>query len=128
MTKENVIANVQASLGSLFTKDDVIACINMIQQEQPAPASAVATDYEFMFRHLKERVSDMAFEFDWEDKTAIAFDDLDFSINRNNVVELDDYTINATELKDNFLYDLKTLFDDIEQEHKTRMEIINENK
>jgi len=24
MTKENVIANVQASLGSLFTKDDVI--------------------------------------------------------------------------------------------------------
>ena len=126
MTKENVIANVQASLGSLFTKDDVIACINMIQQEQPSPA--VATDYEFMFRHLKERVSDMAFGFDWEDKTAIAFDDLDFSINRNNVVELDDYTINATELKDNFLYDLKTLFNDIEEEHKTRMEIINENK
>jgi hypothetical protein len=125
MTKENVIANVQASLGSLFTKDDVIACINMIQ-EQPAPA--VATDYEFMFRHLKERVADMAFEFDWEDKTAIAFDDLDFSINLNNVVELDDYTINATELKDNFLYDLKTLFNDIEEEHKTRMEIINENK
>ena len=123
MTKENVIANVQASLGSLFTKDDVIACINSIEQPAPAPA----TDYIEMLRLTMERVHDMARQFDWDDKSAIGFYDLEFSIGSGNTIELDEYTIDNVNLKDNFLYELGVLYNDLKIEHEQRVEIVNEN-
>ena len=119
MTKENVIANVQASMSSLFTKDDVIACINSIGQPAPAPA----TDYLTLLRVVIDRVSDMALQFEWDDKSSIGFHDLEFSIGRGNTIELDDYTIDAVNLKDNFLYELGILYNDLKVEHEQRVEI-----
>ena len=123
MTKQNVIDNVQASLGSLFTKDDVIACINSIEQPAPAPA----TDYIEMLRLTIERVHDMAIQFDWDDKSAISVEDVEFSITSGNRIELDEYTIDAVNLKDNFLYELGVLYNDLKVEHEQRVEIVNEN-
>jgi hypothetical protein len=119
MTKQNAIDNVQASLGSLFTKDDVIACINSIEQPAPAPA----TDYITLLRIVHDRVHDMALQFEWEDKSAINVDDVEFSITSGNRIELDDYTIDAVNLKDNFLYELGILYNDLKVEHEQRVEI-----
>ena len=33
MTKQEVISQVQSSLGSLFTREDVIKCLNMVVEE-----------------------------------------------------------------------------------------------
>ena len=123
MTKQNVIDNVQASLGSLFTKDDVINILNMVQQPAPAPA----TDYIEMLRLTIDRVHDMAIQFDWDDKSAISVEDVEFSITSGNRIELDEYTIDAVNLKDNFLYELGVLYNDLKVEHEQRVEIVNEN-
>lgn len=119
MTKQNVIDNVQASMASLFTKEDVIACINSIEQPAPPPA----TDYITLLRIVHDRVHDMALQFDWDDKSAINVDDVEFSITSGNRIELDDYTIDAVNLKDNFLYELGILYNDLKVEHEQRVEI-----
>lgn len=119
MTKQNVIDNVQASMGSLFTKEDVINIINSIEQPAPPPA----TDYLTLLRLTIERVHDMALQFEWDDKSSIGFHDLEFSIGSGNTIELDDYTIDATNLKDNFLYELGSLYKELAEEHRQRVEI-----
>lgn len=119
MTKQNVIDNVQASMASLFTKEDVIACINSIEQPAPAPA----TDYLTLLRVVIDRVNEMIYQFDWDDKSSIGFHDLEFSIGSGNTIELDEYTIDGTNLKDNFLYELGILYNDLAEEHRQRTEI-----
>lgn len=119
MTKQNVIDNVQASLGSLFTKEDVINILSSIEQPAPAPA----TDYITLLRIVHDRVHNMALLFDWDDKSCIGLHDLEFSIGSGNRIELDDYTIDAVNLKDNFLYELGVLYNDLKVEHEQRVEI-----
>lgn len=119
MTKENVIANVQASLGSLFTKEDVIACINSIEQPAPAPA----TDYLTLLRVVHDRVHDMALQFNWDDGDSVSIVDPEFNILYSNQIEIGHYGIDATNLKDNFLYELGILYNDLKVEHEQRVEI-----
>lgn len=119
MTKQNVIDNVQASMASLFTKEDVINILTSIEQPAPPPA----TDYLTLLRIVHDRVHDMALQFEWDDKSSIGFHDLEFSIESGNRIELDDYTIDATNLKDNFLYELGILYNDLKVEHEQRVEI-----
>lgn len=121
MTKENVIANVQASMASLFTKEDVINILSSIKQPAPPPA----TDYITLLRIVHDRVHDMALQFDWDDKSNIGFHDLEFSIGSGNRIELDDYIIDAVNLKDNFLYELGILYNDLKVEHEQRVEIFS---
>ena len=119
MTKQNVIDNVQASLGSLFTKEDVIACINSIEQPAPPPA----TDYITLLRIVHDRVHDMALQFEWDDKSGVDLHDLEFSVFNGNRIQLEEYGIDATTLKDNFLYELGILYNDLKVEHEQRVEI-----
>lgn len=123
MTKQNVIDNVQASMASLFTKEDVIACINSIEQPAPAPA----TDYLTLLRLTIERVHDMALQFNWDDGDSVSIVDPEFNILYSNQIEIGHYGIDATDLKDNFLYQLGTLYDDLKDEHEQRTEIVNNN-
>lgn len=125
MTKENVIANVQASMASLFTKEDVINIINSI--EQPAPAPAPATDYLEMLRAVINRVSDMALQFNWDDGDSVDIVDPEFNILYSNQIEIGHYGIDATNLKDNFLYELGSLYKELAEEHRQRTEIVNNN-
>ena len=123
MTKQNVIDNVQASMASLFTKEDVIACINSIEQPAPAPA----TDYLEMLRLTIERVSDMALQFNWDDGDSVDIVDPEFNILYSNQIEIGHYSIDATNLKDNFLYELGNLYKELAEEHRQRTEIVNNN-
>ena len=123
MTKQNVIDNVQASMGSLFTKEDVINIINSIEQPAPAPA----TDYLTLLRLVQDRVAEMATNFEWHDKSGINIHDLEFSIFNGDRIELDEYTIDASAMQDSFMYELSDLFDTLKDEHEQRTEIVNNN-
>lgn len=119
MTKQNVIDNVQASMGSLFTKEDVINILTSIEQPAPPPA----TDYLTLLRLVQDRVAEMATNFEWHDKSSVNIHDLEFSIFNGNRIELDEYTIDASRMQDNFMYELSALFDSLEEEHEQRVEI-----
>jgi len=122
MTKENVIANVQASLGSLFTKDDVINCINMVQQPQQHKE-----DYRAFVRMVKDRVLEMIDTIDWSDSNLVDFDNIEYTIRDNNRIEIDTFDIDAGAYRREIEDGIDTLFNDLWAEHEMRVEIVNEN-
>jgi len=122
MTKENVIANVQASLGSLFTKDDVINCINTIQQPQQHKE-----DYRAFVRMVKDRVLEMIDEIDWHDGYKVEVDDIEYSIRNGNQIEVDCMKVDASAFHREVQDGIDTLFNDLWAEHEMRVEIVNEN-
>jgi hypothetical protein len=125
MTKENVIANVQASLGSLFTKDDVINCINMVQEQpQPQPQQ----DFQAFIRDVKDRVLEMIDNIDWRDSNNIEVDGIEYTIRNGNEIEIDCMNVDAGALHREVQDGIEDLFNDLWAEHQMRIEIVNENK
>jgi hypothetical protein len=126
MTKENVIANVQASLGSLFTKDDVINCINMVEETpQPKPQQ----DFQAFIRDVKDRVLEMIDTIDWRDSSNIEVDDIEYTIRNSNEIEIDHIGIvDASALQSEVQDGIEEIFNDLWAEHQMRIEIVNENK
>jgi hypothetical protein len=125
MTKENVIANVQASLGSLFTKDDVINCINMVEETQPQPQPQ--QDFQAFIRDVKDRVLEMIDEIDWSDSNNIDVDDIEYTIRNGNQIEVDCMRVNASEYQREVQNGIEEIFNDLWAEHQMRTEIVNEN-
>jgi hypothetical protein len=125
MTKENVIANVQASLGSLFTKDDVINCINMVQEQpQPQPQQ----DFQAFIRDVKDRVLEMIDNIDWRDSNNIEVDGIEYTIRNGNEIEIDHRGIvDASALQREVQDGIEEIFNDLWAEHQMRIEIVNEN-
>jgi hypothetical protein len=123
MTKENVIANVQASLGSLFTKDDVINCINMVEEAQPQPQQ----DFQAFIRDVKDRVLEMIDEIDWSDSNNIDVEDIEYTIRNGNEIEIDCMNVDAGALHREVQNGIEEIFNDLWVEHQMRIEIVNEN-
>lgn len=123
MTKENVIANVQASLGSLFTKDDVINCINMVETPQPQPQQ----DFQAFVRDVKDRVLEMIDNIDWSDSSNIDVEDIEYTIRNGNEIEIDCMNVDAGALHREVQNGIEEIFNDLWAEHQMRIEIVNEN-
>jgi hypothetical protein len=123
MTKENVIANVQASLGSLFTKDDVIHCINLVETPQPQPQQ----DFQAFIRDVKDRVLEMIDTIDWRDSNSIEVSDIEYEIRHGNCIEVDTFDVDASALHREVQDGIEEIFNDLWAEHQMRMEIVNEN-
>lgn len=123
MTKENVIANVQASLGSLFTKDDVIHCINMVETPQPQPQQ----DFQAFVRDVKDRVLEMIDNIDWSDSSNIDVEDIEYTIRNGNEIEIDCMNVDAGALHREVQNGIEEIFNDLWAEHQMRIEIVNEN-
>jgi hypothetical protein len=126
MTKENVIANVQASLGSLFTKDDVINCINMVEE---APQPQPQQDFQAFVRDVKDRVLEMIDTIDWRDSSNIEVEDIEYTIRNGNEIEIDHIgMVDASALQREVQDGIEEIFNDLWAEHQMRIEIVNENK
>ena len=123
MTKENVIQKVQDSLGSLFTKDDVINCINMVEEPK---VENQPTDFQAVLNLIKERVMNIVEEFSWDDSSYIEITDTSFRIDYDNRVALDSFDVDASAQRREMKDQLRELFNELEEEHETRMEIIAE--
>jgi len=126
MTKENVIAAVQSSLGSLFTKDDVITCINMVE-ETPQPQPQPQQDFQAFIRDVKDRVLEMLDNIDWSDSSNIDVDDIEYTIRNGNEIEIDCMNVDAGALHREAQDGIEEIFNDLWAEHQMRIEIVNEN-
>jgi hypothetical protein len=127
MKKEEVISQVKNSLGSLFTKDDVINCLNMVVEEQPKVEES-KQDFIAILNLIKDKVRETINDFDFDDSSSIAIDNVEFEIRYGNQIEIDSFSVDARELKTGLLYNIQSAFEDLQEEHETRMEIIAEQK
>ena len=123
MTKENVIQKVQDSLGSLFTKDDVINCINMVEAPK---VETQPTDFQAVLNLIKDRIIDAIDGYDFDDASNIEISNESFEISYGNTIRLDDFEVNGFEQKRNILDLIRDAFSELEEEHETRLEIIAE--
>ena len=127
MKKEEVIAKVQDSLGSLFTKDDVVNCLNMVVEEKPKVEETKA-DFEAILNLIKNRIEETIDNFDFNDSDNFDITEFEFDIQYGNQIEVDSYEVDAHQQKRNLLDTILEAFNELEEEHETRMEIIAEQK
>jgi hypothetical protein len=125
MTKQDVIVKVQESLGSLFTKDDVINCLNLVS-EQPKVAEEPKQDFIAILNLVRDKIIDILDCYDFDDANNFEISNESFTIRYDNQVELDSFDISADEQKRNVLALIKDAITDLKEEHETRMEIIKE--
>ena len=127
MKKEELIAKVQDSLGSLFTKDDVVNCLNMVVEEKPKVEETKA-DFEAILNLIKNRIEETIDNFDFNDSDNFDITEFEFDIRYGNQIEVDSYEVDAHQQKRNLLDTILEAFNELEEEHETRMEIIAEQK
>ena len=131
MTKQEVISQVQSSLGSLFTKDDVVNCLNMVEAPKVEETKNYAIDGDELIQRIKDGLTKVMDEIDFNDSDNFEITDCEFSINRGNEVELESFEVYGYQLKDlvrseiqDFLSNLR---DEIEQEREAKEEAVEEN-
>ena len=125
MKKQEVIAKVQDSLGSLFTKDDVVNCLNLVSEE-PKVAEEPKQDFIAILNLVRDKIIDIIDCYDFDDTSNFEITDCEFSINRGNEVELDSFEISAYEQKRNVLDLIRDAITDLKEEHETRVQIVEE--
>jgi hypothetical protein len=131
MKKQEVIARVQDSLGSLFTKDDVVNCLNMVVEEpkvEQPKVEEVKADFKAILNLIKNRIEETIDNFDFNDSDNFDITEFEFDIRYGNQIEVDSYEVDAHQQKRNLLDAILEAFDGLEEEHETRMEIIAEQK
>jgi hypothetical protein len=124
MKKQEVISQVQNSLGSLFTKDDVVNCLNMVVEESKVETQP--TDFQAVLNLIKDRVVNVVNEFSWDDSDNIDITDTSFRIDYDNRVELDSFDVDASAQRREMIDQLRDLFNELEEDHQTRLEIVAE--
>jgi hypothetical protein len=126
MKKEEVIVKVQESLGSLFTKDDVVNAINMV--EEPKVVEESKQDFIAILNLVRDRIIDALDCYDFDDASNFEISNESFEIDYGNTIKLDDFEVNAYEQKRNILDLIKDAITDLKEEHETRLEIIEQQR
>ncbi len=126
MKKEEVIVKVQESLGSLFTKDDVVNAINMV--EAPKVVEESKQDFIAILNLVRDRIIDALDCYDFDDASNFEISNESFEIDYGNTIKLDDFEVNAYEQKRNILDLIKDAITDLKEEHETRLEIIEQQR
>jgi hypothetical protein len=124
MKKQEVIAKVQDSLGSLFTKDDVVNTLNMVSEEPKVEESK--QDFIAILNLVRDKIIDVLDCYDFDDASNFEISNESFEISYGNTIKLDDFEVNAYEQKRNVLDLIKDAITDLKEEHETRMEIVQE--
>ena len=116
MTKENAIAQVQSSVSSIFSKDDVLFLLNAIEQQQ---ATAKLT-----LDQLRDLTSSIvnAIELEAKRDNIVCYDDVEFELNYNKRIEVTDVPINFDVIRDCVEEGLTEFFDDADNEDEFEKE------
>lgn len=125
MKKQEVIAKVQDSLGSLFTKDDVVNCLNLVSEE-PKVAEEPKEDFIAILNLVRDKIIDVIDCYDFDDSNNFEISNESFTIRYDNQVELDSFDISADEQKRNILDLIRDAITDLKEEHETRVQIVEE--
>ena len=125
MKKQEVISQVQNSLGSLFTKDDVVNCLNMVVEE-PKIEEEPKADFLNILNLVRNKVDRAIRDFNFDDSDNFEINNTEFSINYGNTIELDSFDVDARQQRQSLLELISEAFDELEEDHQTRLEIVAE--
>ena len=116
MTKQEVISQVQSSLGSLFTREDVINCLNMVVEEPKVKPKMLNYPSKQWLDKIKDSVLEAIRNVDFNDSDMFELDSFEYSIRYGNQVELDSFDVNACALKTYIENEIENAFGEIEDE------------
>ena len=136
MTKENVIQKVQDSLGSLFTKDDVINCINMVEEQKVEEVRPMMLTYpnKFWLDKIRNGILERIRNTDFNDSDNIEISETEFSIRYGNTIEIDSFEVDGSSLRNYIENEIEDFFGMIEddiielQQEKEEDERLNSNE
>jgi len=114
MTKQEVISQVQNSLGSLFTKDDVINCLNMVVEPKAETKASYPSDK--WLAKIKDAILERIQDTDFNDSDMIELDNFEFDIKYGNQIELDSYDVDACSLKTYVENEIEEAFSELDDE------------
>jgi hypothetical protein len=115
MTKQEVILQVQDSLGSLFTKDDVVKCINMVVEEPKVETKPTYPSKEWLDK-IKNSILERVKDVDFNDSDMFDISDFEFDIKHGNEIEIDSYEVDACSLKGYVENQIEEAFDELEDD------------
>jgi len=113
MKKQDVISQVQNSLGSLFTKDDVVKCLNMVVEEPKVETKSTYPSKDWLDR-IKNEILSRIKEVDFDDTDMYDVDGFEFDIRYGNQIEVNSYNVDARSLKTYVENEIEEAFDNIE--------------
>jgi hypothetical protein len=115
MTKQEVISQVQSSLGSMFTKDDVINCLNMVVEEPKVETKGSYPSKEWLDK-IKNSILERVKDVDFNDSDMFEISEMEFDIKYGNQIEIDSYEVDACSLKTYVENEIEETFDSIEDD------------
>jgi hypothetical protein len=116
MKKQEVIQKVQDSLGSLFTKQDVINCLNMVVEEQPKVETKVSYPSKQWLDKIKYGILERISNTDFNDSDMFEVDNFEFDIRYGNQIELDSFDVDGCALKTYVENEIEEFFGEIQDE------------
>ena len=124
MKKEQAIEQVQNSIGSVFTKDDVINLINQIELQISIETKSGQPSKQWLDK-LMNGVLDIIQDADFTNReNDINIDEVQFSIKYGNQIEIDSFEVDASllqcyiksEIEEYFGGIVRSCWDDISEE------------
>ena len=116
MTKQEVISQVQSSLGSLFTKEDVINCLSMVVEEPKVKPKMLNYPSKQWLDKIKDSVLEAIRNVDFNDSDMFDINEFEFEIRYGNTIEVDSYEVDACALKTYVENQIEEAFGEIEDE------------
>ena len=116
ITKENAIAQVQSSVSSIFSKDDVLLLLNAIEQQQSAPKLTLD-----QVRDLTQSIVN-AIEEEAQRDNIVNFEDVEFELGWDRRIEVRDVPINFDAIRDCVENELTDFFENADNEDEFETE------
>jgi hypothetical protein len=131
MTKENVIVKVQESLGSLFTKDDVINCLNMVVEQPKVEETKTGYPSKEWLNKIKNSILQRIKDVNFDDTDMYDMNEFEFDIRYGNTIEVTSFDVDACSLKVYVENEIEEAFGEIEDEIiaslEDKEEVVEEN-
>jgi hypothetical protein len=116
MTKQEVISQVQSSLGSMFSKEDVINCLNMVVEEPKVKPKMLNYPSKQWLDKIKDTILDSIRNVDFNDSDMFELDSFEYRIRYGNQIELDSFDVNGCSLKVYVENEIENAFGEIEDD------------
>jgi hypothetical protein len=130
MTKQEVISQVQSSLGSLFTREDVVNCLNMVVEEPKVKPKMLNYPSKQWLDKIKNSILQRIKDVNFDDTDMYDMTEFEFDIRYGNTIEVTSFDVDACSLKVYVENEIEEAFADIEdeiieiQEHNDKTEEI----
>jgi len=116
MKKEEVISQVQNSLGSMFTKEDVINCLNMVVEEPKVKPKMLNYPSKDWLDKIKDNILKRIKNSNFNDSDMFDVTEFEFDIQYGNQIEVDSYEVDACALKTYVENEIEEAFGEIEDD------------